>query len=437
MWRVALKTSAIQAVVLFVSWTLYQNYWQPYALSRVIASHQQGFEQLVPKLTEQAKQGNRPTLDSMLAELQQDYQLDISELNQSEWDAYFVDTPMPATGQVVSDSLSGQSLVALPGPTYLSAQFYYVEEPGSPVLFLLVTWLALTAAVAASLAASEQRIRSVSRQLDEFVNYGREVSIARPSGAQSLDELQRSCAAVLDKAQELGAATRQSIADQRDLLHAVAHEFRSPIARLSFAHDMLLESDEPAQESELLPKIDRAIIELDDLVTEVLGYSRIKHGGYQLNYTEVDLQEIANTVARRTRELYPRVQIELATPFARGAEHILADPLLLTRALQNLVRNAARFARRNVQIQGLLQANTFTLAVDDDGIGIPPGKRERIFEPFTRLDASRSRDSGGVGLGLAIVKAISKQHGGTVHVAESLLGGARFELTWPRSTGRC
>jgi len=74
---------------------------------------------------------------------------------------------------------------------------------------------------------------------------------------------------------------------------------------------------------------------------------------------------------------------ELVTPSLATPDTIPADPLLLTRALQNLVRNAARIARRKVQIHGLAQVNKFILAFDDDGIGIPPGKRDRIFEPFT------------------------------------------------------
>jgi signal transduction histidine kinase len=68
--------------------------------------------------------------------------------------------------------------------------------------------------------------------------------------------------------------------------------------------------------------------------------------------------------------------------------------------------------------------------VDDDGAGIPPGERDRVFEPFARLDASRTRASGGFGLGLAIVKQVARWHGGEAFVTDSPLGGARVTIAW-------
>jgi signal transduction histidine kinase len=68
--------------------------------------------------------------------------------------------------------------------------------------------------------------------------------------------------------------------------------------------------------------------------------------------------------------------------------------------------------------------------VDDDGPGVPPRERERLFEPFTRLEGSRGRDSGGVGLGLAIVKSVAEWHGGEAHISDSPLGGARISISW-------
>ena len=75
------------------------------------------------------------------------------------------------------------------------------------------------------------------------------------------------------------------------------------------------------------------------------------------------------------------------------------------------------------------------LTVDDDGTGIAPDERDRIFERFVRLEEARDRDSGGSGLGLAIVREIALAHGATVVVTESQLGGARFELRFPARTG--
>jgi signal transduction histidine kinase len=68
--------------------------------------------------------------------------------------------------------------------------------------------------------------------------------------------------------------------------------------------------------------------------------------------------------------------------------------------------------------------------VDDDGPGIPPNDRERLFEPFTRLEGARDRESGGVGLGLAIVRSVAEWHGGEARITDSPLGGARVSISW-------
>jgi signal transduction histidine kinase len=87
----------------------------------------------------------------------------------------------------------------------------------------------------------------------------------------------------------------------------------------------------------------------------------------------------------------------------------------------------------NHQVQIIVERNEdeCCIHVDDDGPGIPPADRQRVFEPFVRLDASRSRMSGGYGLGLAIVSRILEWHDGRIAVTDSQLGGARFSVCWP------
>jgi two-component system, OmpR family, sensor kinase ParS len=75
-------------------------------------------------------------------------------------------------------------------------------------------------------------------------------------------------------------------------------------------------------------------------------------------------------------------------------------------------------------------ASGTVISVDDDGPGVPPAERERLFEPFTRVEGSRGRDSGGMGLGLAIVRSVAEWHGGEASISDSPLGGARVSLRW-------
>jgi signal transduction histidine kinase len=114
---------------------------------------------------------------------------------------------------------------------------------------------------------------------------------------------------------------------------------------------------------------------------------------------------------------------------------VLGDQAQLARVLRNLLDNAERHAKRTVTVNLGEHDGLVTVIVDDDGPGIAPGARATIFERFTRLDAARTRASGGYGLGLAIVRQAAEAHGGTVEAAESPSGGARFTLRLPVAPG--
>ena len=107
------------------------------------------------------------------------------------------------------------------------------------------------------------------------------------------------------------------------------------------------------------------------------------------------------------------------------------DMRLMERVLDNLVNNAMRYSQTTLRIGLQLEGNQARLSVEDDGPGIAPDEREKVFEPFVRLDPSRDRATGGCGLGLAIVYSIAQAMGGTVRCEESTLGGARFCFSWP------
>ena len=95
-----------------------------------------------------------------------------------------------------------------------------------------------------------------------------------------------------------------------------------------------------------------------------------------------------------------------------------------------MLRNAVRYARSRVTLSVVRSGPRTVISVDDDGPGVPAAERERLFEPFTRLEGSRGRESGGVGLGLAIVKSVAEWHGGEAHISDSPLGGARVSISW-------
>jgi signal transduction histidine kinase len=104
------------------------------------------------------------------------------------------------------------------------------------------------------------------------------------------------------------------------------------------------------------------------------------------------------------------------------------DAEALSRVARNLLENAARYARSRVDVRLRSSNGHVRLTVADDGPGIPPEARERVFERFTRLDEGRSRGSGGAGLGLAIVREVVGSHGGTVRVEDRGMGACFLVL---------
>jgi two-component system sensor histidine kinase RstB len=216
---------------------------------------------------------------------------------------------------------------------------------------------------------------------------------------------------------------------QRDLLHGVAHEFRSPMARIQFALDML--EDTPAAEHERLTKsMHNSLADLDELVKELLYYARLKDSHAAFKNEPIILQNICKESIEQVSAFYPKVEFSLIMP---ELVTLVGDEKHIKRMLVNLLRNAGRFAKHHCCLTVVKNVTGMTILVDDDGIGIPPGKAERIFEPFTRLDPSRSRDSGGCGLGLAIVASIVGKHQGTIRVVDSKLGGACFEAVFKQT----
>jgi two-component system OmpR family sensor kinase len=107
------------------------------------------------------------------------------------------------------------------------------------------------------------------------------------------------------------------------------------------------------------------------------------------------------------------------------------DRRLLARAVGNLLRNAQKYAAQTVALSASRKGGALEILVDDDGPGIPEEERERIFDPFYRLDRSRDRATGGFGLGLSIARKAVHLHGGTLRVERSPLGGARFVIDLP------
>ncbi|WP_339541047.1 ATP-binding protein [Pseudomonas sp. RA_5y_Pfl1_P24] len=218
---------------------------------------------------------------------------------------------------------------------------------------------------------------------------------------------------------------------QRDLLNAVSHELRTPLTRLDFGLALALSEDLPEASRERLQSLVAHIRELDELVLELLSYSRLQNPAQLPERVEVVLDEFIDSVLGSVDDELENPEIVIDVALDCAVERFSLDPRLTARALQNLLRNATRYCDKRIQVGVKICPKGCEIWVDDDGIGIPPDQRDRIFEPFYRLDRSRDRATGGFGLGLAISRRALEAQGGTLTALASPLGGARFRVWLP------
>ncbi|WP_313951317.1 ATP-binding protein [Accumulibacter sp.] len=223
------------------------------------------------------------------------------------------------------------------------------------------------------------------------------------------------------------------IATQKQLSSAISHELRTPIARIRFALEMLADSDVPAERERLWRLMEADLDELDGLIDASLTYARFGREEPDLQLSSVELAPWLEEHMEGTRLLERKLELQVDTSALPPMLYVELDRRTMPHAITNLLRNAIKYAQKRIRISAELVDDQVRLHVDDDGIGIPPEERERIFSPFTRLDRSRDRATGGYGLGLAIVQLVLEQHHGTASASESPLGGARFTVSWPLS----
>ena len=226
--------------------------------------------------------------------------------------------------------------------------------------------------------------------------------------------------------------------NRQEFVANVSHELRTPLSLIKGYVETLLEGakEDPAVATRFLQTIEKHADRLTYLIEDLLTISRLESGQIVMNVQQVDLREEA---ARVLDDLQARVAEKQVTLENRIPPGLLAraDADRLQQVLFNIIENAVKYGHQGgtVAIGGRHPGKEkVELWVQDDGPGIPPESRERIFERFYRVDRARSRETGGTGLGLSIVKHIVQAHGGEVWVKSELGQGSTFFFTLPEGT---
>jgi len=245
--------------------------------------------------------------------------------------------------------------------------------------------------------------------------------VPEPETSDEVGRLAHTMNAMLDRLEESSTRQRQFVAD-------ASHELRSPVAAIRAQLEVALRRGDQAD----WPRVARRVLDedqrLEGAVGELLELARVEEEA-PAPPVEVDVDDL---VLEETTRVRP-VPIDTSRV---SAGRVVGDPRQLSRVVRNLLDNASSHARSRAAVAVTTGEGSVWLVVDDDGPGVPVEDRDRVFDRFTRLDEGRGRAGGGAGLGLAMVRAIAEAHGGSVHLDDAPLGGARFVVRLPSGGAR-
>jgi signal transduction histidine kinase len=308
---------------------------------------------------------------------------------------------------------------ALDGGYYLFVWDYgaHVRSLHAKMLWLL---LFLVAGVVCTSYVFQRRLLRPVRLLDDGVKRlsTGDLNVAVP--VVTRDEF----GALTDAFNKMVGRVKQMIQTRDQLLLDVSHELRSPLTRLKVALALLPEDENRAGMAGDLNEMEAMIAELLELerIREGRGIRRERH----------DLVPVLHEMAEVHKEDPPGIDLRLA----HSEVWLEIDRDKIKTVLRNLLENARKFSlpdSRPVEITVEEDAAAIMVRVRDDGPGIPDSDLPNLFEPFYRVDRSRSRKTGGYGLGLSICKRIMEAHGGSIAVTNNPQRGASFTLTFPTS----
>jgi two-component system osmolarity sensor histidine kinase EnvZ len=338
--------------------------------------------------------------------------------------------PSPATGRLVEDQLTQaiQSRLTLPFhidllddggvavKVQLSDSVLSVDVPRnrlySSTTYIFVMWMlgsSLVLLVVATIFLRNQvkSLRRLAEAADSF-GKGRPVPSFKVEGAV---EIRRAAIAFMTMRDRLQRQIRQ----RTQMLAGVSHDLRTPLTRMKLALELL--GNDPA-----VTELKSDVAEMEHMVHGYLDFAR---GEGTEASVETDISMLIEDLSADLRREGTPLTV-VAPP-----EYVLpVRPNALRRCLANLIGNARRHGS-HVWLTGIAVADGIDILVDDDGPGIPPANRARVFRPFVRLDSSRNPSTGGVGLGLTIARDVARSHGGDVRLETSPQGGLRARVHLP------
>ncbi|MEU8527443.1 MULTISPECIES: sensor histidine kinase [Streptomyces] len=296
--------------------------------------------------------------------------------------------------------------------------FWIAMTTGVPLITLLTGVL-----VHVSVARALRPVEAIRRELADITGQSLDRRVPVPPTEDAIARLARTTNDTLDRLEQASARQQQFVAD-------AAHELRSPLAALRAQLESALRHPDSVAWPAVVADAAADVVRLQALADDLLLLASLDGTRHRSRAAEpVDLAALAEDLVREYQHLPESARLRIACAAVTPAV-VDGSATQLERLLRNLLGNACRHAAAVVDVTVRVADGAVVLEVHDDGPGIPPEDRARVFGRFTRLDESRTRTAGGAGLGLPIARDIATRHGGTLVIAATERG-ARLLASFP------
>jgi two-component system, OmpR family, sensor kinase len=305
---------------------------------------------------------------------------------------------------------------------------YEPSHPSFPWEFIIPLGAAILVVVG---AASVWFTRQLARPLERLASAARQFGAGETTARANLerkDEL-----GVVGKAfDDMADHTSTLLSAQRQLMADVSHELRTPLARIRVALE--LAAEDPTAAKDVLADVGTDLDEIDQLIGDILTTARLDLENARVARTPTRVGDLVDRAYERFKTRHPTRTLERPASEMPVDGDFDVDPVLVRRALDNLLDNAAKYSDAAVRLVVRATADEVEFEVIDRGVGMSPEELEHAFTPFWRADGSRTRRTGGVGLGLALARRIARAHGGDVTLRSQVGKGTTALLTISATT---
>ena len=309
-----------------------------------------------------------------------------------------------------------------------------LDDRGDPLA--LLGWGMLAMMLLSLLSVGLVAGWAVMRALRPVTRVELELRQRQPSDHQPLplDDAPRELRPMLQAMNQLLRRVADRVSQERGFTALAAHELRTPLASLRLQAQVALRESDPQRREVQLAAVMASVDRCTHLLDQLLTLARVEQGDAATALTDLDLAELLDQVLDDLAPEIARRQVQL--------QLALSEPSLPGRAfaIQTLLRNLLANALAHSPVGGLIgvssqrEGDSVLLAVDDAGPGVAAADRERVFERFVRLD--RGGSVAGIGLGLSIVRSVAEDHGASIELVDSPLGGLGVRIRFPLAPGR-